>query len=350
MHGLFEIIEGLVAAPDLLADTAAFFGAEEGVLAPAARLPKRDIINHYVNTFGGKVLHADQHPEFVSSIHRMAEEMKLDYKPEIAIVDRVSLGLQAFQHLPNAAALPGEGLIVINKALLDMSKTNLASAPNSGLKSFIAHEMAHLKHDALGVKISTLSPLLFPAAGLIGLAIYDRAVKNAALKNNPIQNIHEQIHQIADDEQKKLENEQLSDSAWKREPKIHKPLIEVGRYAAVGLLGLASAYMFQRHISLSREFRADKIAVEIGKDPEAYKQLLTKVIGTHEHAGKLLLEYINNLKEPIKVTIKDRLEYGRLYLEEHYTHAHPSLKERLSFIDKVAAEQAARNAASPGIA
>lgn len=313
-------------------------------------MPKTEFIHQYVKSMGGQVLTEKEHPEFVRHIHDMAKELKLPYKPIIAVTDRIPIGPVWMHHFPNLAALPNEGLVFCNKAMLNMCKSSTHTAPSPALKSWFAHELSHLKHDSGGTIISHYSGIVLPAAAMMGLYIYDKAMKKTPEDKNILVNMNQEIHTIADHELKLLDDEQKKDrinNPWRMEPAIHKPIIEASRYLAAGALGLVGAYLLRRHISLAREFRADKVAVELVKAPEAFKQSLIEIEHAHMEGARKIFTNPKQLETIKPKTMKEHLELGKTLLDIYTTHAHPKLSERLTHVDKVAANMLAKSHATP---
>lgn len=309
-------------------------------------MPKAELIQRYVQSLGGEVLSEASHPEFVKSIQDMASELKLPYKPMVAVVDRIPIGPLWAQWLPNAASLPEEGLVFCTRSMMNLTNSSIHNAPSFGLKGWFAHELAHLKHDAVGALLSHYSTLLFPAAAMVGLFIYNKALaKTPENAPNYAERFQHNIHQGANNEQARLDEEEKKhspDKPWRIEAAAHRPLIEAGKYLAAGVAGLIGAYAFRQHASLSREFRADRIAVELTKAPEAFKQALMDMERAYGDATKRIISDPKALEAIMPKTMKEYFDLGKLWLDINTTHAHPTFPERLAHIEKIAANMAAK--------
>lgn len=319
-------------------------------LASPSGLPKTEAIHHYIKSVGGTVITEAEHPTFIKHVYDLANELKLSYKPIVAFAEKIPFGISWLQHLPNAVALD-VGLVFCTNSLMNLSKSTPAYTPSPALKSIIAHEFSHLKYDVgMGSKLVRKSPILLPAAAMLGLMMYDKAIAKSQGNENVLAQVKQNIHRIADGEQARIDEEQRSQDAWRMEPEVHRPLIEVGRYLAVGAIGLVAAYLLQRHSSLAKEYRADKVAVELAKAPEAYKQILIDIDKAQKEMVHQIVGDPKALKSMKANPVKFYLEVGKGLIREYFTFAHPSLPERLAYVDRVSANMAARAAPLPWLA
>lgn len=279
-----------------------------------------------------------RHPEFYRSVEDLAKKAGLEYVPRVLISETVPIGPAWARKLPNAAASPLVRLVIVGKPMMELTNASLSRPMSPELKSFMAHEFSHLKD---GVLYSTgwqrLSPLTSPFIAMAGLALYDHITANTKKKPDESpeeyqERVTSNIHQSADEEIKKIE-ETKSDTPhkWEIDPQSKKGFVNGMRYIAAAAVGLGAGLMLTRHKMLSAEYRADKMAVEWAEAPEAQKKTLSNLHKIWGEAGRK--------QPPADTFAKKWNEFYHEKISANTIHAHPTLEQRLSFIDQVAKER-----------
>lgn len=286
----------------------------------------------------GTLVTPHQHPEFFASLDGLAKRAGLGYSPIMVLSDAPLVQYSWLEQVPNAAALPGRRLLLVNKQLMQLTGASLHAPVSPKLETLLAHELSHLKHDLPGVIGTRLSIMAFPLVAVMGLHLYDRARHTTPrapeeTESNYKKRLADGIDNAAGEEKKALlsaESLTFDQQQWRVEKNWWEKIVNAGRYAAAAAVGVGAALWLARRTSLAREFHADKFAAEVTGNPEILKSVLVDI---HKEAEKLIAAH------PAPDSIgKSFNEYYHDILVKT-VDAHPSLRERLAFIDKVAQQR-----------
>lgn len=273
-----------------------------------------------------------KHPYFVRPINDMAKAIGIKGNPMLFITDEIPGIPVAYRKLPNAGGNPILNAIIMNPPLLELTKSNIHSAPTIELQGIVAHELSHIKHDLGSILFTHFGPMIAPIAGVAGLWLYNRAKKRKDLSpNNPpaneVKTFNKVIIDEANQELKHIDTEAHEKDKWHVDPTWKKAAVQLGSYMGVAATSYAAAMIISRPLSLHREFEADRLAVELTGDAEAFKNTLIEL---HKHAGS---EY---KKAPQAKSFADHFERAYHKLQGMTNHAHPTLKERITAIETYA--------------
>lgn len=300
----------------------------------------RQVHINWAKQEGITLLTAEQHSEFLTSVAKMAEKSGLldvksnsikGYLPHIMIMDEIPIGAAWARKMPNAAANHMRG-IIISKSMLDLTNSSIHRAITPELEAVMAHEFSHLKDGSMHMLMIHRGTFALPLVAMAGLYLYDRAKEKTKReygqsKDEYLSELSKNIHKSADEEIEKGKNIQNQqewhfDSYWKA------GIINAGRYGIVAAVGLVGGLLAARHASLAAEFRADKNAVELTGNPEIFKKVLSE---------------LTNVKRKYLPDVRPKADnFGEIIKEKYHwlmartLHAHPTLDERLSHIDRVA--------------
>lgn len=205
---------------------------------------------------------AHEAPHLMEAIAAQAREMGIQ-PPQLFISDFGPLG-----KYPNAAAL-GSKYLLLNEPMLRAMNSTLSGQPSRELMAVVGHEMGHLRH-IVTEKLTILLPIpLLPVAAMMGLHVHERARARSKHGAATMEDIEHVVHEeTADLEAMK----QYPDP--KAPPFAHdlnvlgKDMLNIAKYVAVGLAGLAAGLFSARCFSNHYEFRNDKIAAKL-TDPQA---------------------------------------------------------------------------------
>lgn len=283
---------------------------------------------------GAVLIGKKKHPELFQHIAELAAKADLSYIPRVIVVDKLPGGPIWAQKLPNAGASPLR-VVLVSEAMMKCTGADLSRRLSPGLEAVMAHEFSHLKDGALHSLHGHFTPFLLPLVAMAGLYLYDRA--NEKTKPQAGQSKEEygkaladSVHKVADAEIEKCKcKEREAAKHWHYDPAWQAQIIDAGRYALVAAVTLGAGLLWARQHSLAAEFRADGFAAQ-HCSPEAMKKVLNDLEGVFKEARKN--------KPPIDsigAWVKDKLHW----VLNKTVHAHPSLKERVSYIDQVAAER-----------
>jgi Zn-dependent protease with chaperone function len=290
-----------------------------------------------------KRLNLKDHQIFMNEIKRMAERLDLGYIPDVLLIKDFPGASVAMRKLANAGGIPPSGTIIMNESFVDLFNVRPTLAISPEIKGVMAHELSHLRYDLLPSIGTRLGVKIAPLAGMAGLWLFDKAThrkEKMAEKSIPdyVNMLHGEVRQYAETENHRIDNEEHKKGEWYVDPKWKKLALESGRYLAAAAISYAGMLMLGRHVSLSSEYFADKVAVEIGGNPEAFKNALRTIQQSHREMAKTI---------PAPTTFKEALKEAYDTLQAMTTHAHPSLPERIAHIDKVAANMMAKASTLP---
>jgi Zn-dependent protease with chaperone function len=223
--------------------------------------------------------------------------------------------------------------------MLDNTSSSLGGKASAELEAVFAHEFSHLKDGWIKAFSGRAAVVGVPVIGIAAFYLLKRAYekhdpKHKQSEKELAQALKEKVEHIAAGEIQQAEqvdhriDEMQLDPAWK------KYVIASAQYAAVAAIGLAGGLAVARYSSLASEFRADKFAVEITQKPETFKKMLTNLheargvkLGQKDHAFKQSLGYANGFLEKAEETLN--------WILKKTIHAHPTLEQRLSHVDKL---------------
>ena len=282
------------------------------------------------NKMQGTLISKNTHPRLVSGIESLAEKCGLDFVPHLFVSDTLDIGPIWARKLPNAGITESR-FIIANKSLVDMAQGNLHGELTSELETILAHEFSHLKDGRVHASATRFATYALPLVAMAGLWIYDKAKaktqhKADENKQDYGKRLTENIHKTADEEVDKS-NTPDKPHKWHADPTWSERILNAGRYAVVAAVGLAIGLTISRKMSLSAEFRADRMAVLKTEKPEVFKKILTQI--TEKTQGAVAERLQNG--DPISESIYDKLQM----ILGSTIHAHPTLSERIAAIDKI---------------
>ncbi len=160
-----------------------------------------------------------------------------------------------FDHLIGAMHFDHPRIVLGEQARKIFAHPNLNSQVSPELEAVLAHELSHLKHaDVRLYKILPLrlSPFMGLAAGIAGLALYERIKKT-------------EPQQSSEEDKKRELNHQL-DAEINKTHKAHPELasaIKIIKYTAAAAFGFIAGSVVCKLLHNHMEFRADKFSAEL---------------------------------------------------------------------------------------
>ena len=303
-------------------------------LVPGSKPSKPDanLAEAIAHGFNGTILNKADHPKFMADINEMSKAAGLNYEPIVMVSEDLPCVPPFMSKLSNAVGIPEQGIIITNDAMLDLMKSSKQEM-TGGLKSFMAHEISHLKYDEYVIKLGRLSPVMLAAAGMGALYYVNHAGKKHP-KDEDVSARQEHIKQLADEHLTALDEEEKSNKPGpKAETKIYKPLVTAASYLGIAALGIAAGLQVNRQLLIAAEYRADRTAVKLAKDPEAFIKAFKDI--EHE-TFKFIGSVVDQPDEVLKVLPETKLEREYLRIQNDYLMAHPSNKLRIQEIRKTA--------------
>lgn len=273
------------------------------------------------------VVTIDTHPAFMGGVQDVARQ--------------VGVEAPVLVHIPtqniNAMAHPINGTLYVTDGFLKLTGDSLHTPPSKGLRMIIAHECSHLKDGVTRAHGVGAWKWAFPVAGIAAVYLAERLYGS----ENPDHTVckaqlDEALEQVAQAEVTSLRGQYekagqqnacvqfVRDSQHAFE--WQQSVWEAGKYLAGAVLGYGAWAALTRHHSLQAEFRADRMAIQIGRDAEHYIALLDKM--TQE--GRKITK-ARNSKPPAGTFLKRLEEFfltEKRLLEDSIQHAHPSVAER----------------------
>ncbi|MBV8938237.1 MAG: M48 family metalloprotease [Alphaproteobacteria bacterium] len=273
------------------------------------------------------IITADTHPVFMRHVEGIAGQVGIEC-PRIVVVPTP---------LVNAAGGPGTGTIFLTEGFLNMlGQKTLETAPDKKLEMVLAHEMSHIKDGAGKMLAGMYLPwMALPVAGAAAVYLYDKMhrhhdageVCQIKLKRALEQTTQEELDGLRD--QYEAGKDAACEKHWKDCEQAlawQHQLWTGGKYLAGAALGLGGGLMLSRHLARSAEFRADRMAIKIGRDAEAYIEFL-------EDATRQLSElwHETNRRAPggsFSQRVQDFVETELKLIKNDTMHAHPHPSER----------------------
>ena len=263
--------------------------------------------------------------EFVQAT---SERMGIANPPRIIHIDHP---------LPMAAAGIGreEAKIYLSEGILKgvCDATHIETHVPDGLKAVIAHELSHVADGYNRAAMPYLPLFAVPALSLVGYELYKHAKQRQA--DDPLTALEQQLREITREEQA---NSQANNPEWHQE--WEKPSLEWGRRLAVVGAGLVVGGAISRHLSLANEFRADRAAVMVSKNPEEFIHVLQKFDKVaHEVMEPQLKDWVSNMsRRSFFQNTRQIYEQVKGIFKEMTYSAHPEDLERFTAIRKVGKE------------
>lgn len=305
-----------------------------------------------------RIITPESHPAFHAHLAELSDKAGLSYVPTfIATRHNPMPGPAWVKATPFGGAVPPAilvndtllGLCEISSdaqqlrafkanpsSLLRIANESLKKRMNPALETVVAHELSHVRDGYLGGTIGSRLPVLaMPLAALAGYRLYlrahDKAKKDdaASLAQHVKDGVEEEVAQ-AHAGAKEHANTPHPDPKWT------EGLIRMGGDVAAVAAGLGTGLITTRHLSLASEYRADRMAVELTGKPNEFKDVLSNMTACTYEIARL-----HHKQQPKKLpkTLMDHVKREIWMTLEETVHAHPSLKERFSHIDKVALER-----------
>ena len=277
-------------------------------------------------------LNKQEHGAFLGWVEEMAAKVGIPHTPAVFVVDHIPGVPIAYRKLPNAAGIGGPiNLMALNPTIMEGTQSSLYRTPSTKMQGILAHELSHVRHDFGSSMATGLGPLIAPLAGLIGLWMYDRAQQKRQSNKEPtspqeVKQLNQDINAAAEEEKKHVDEQIYEPGKWHIDPVWQKAAIDVGRCMMVAAVSYAGAMLLARPSSISREYAADRFAVELTGEPETFKQTLTEI---HKMADEM------KKSVPPPSTFKEHVERIHKKFKNLTNHAHPTLKQRIAAIDKL---------------
>ncbi len=256
----------------------------------------------------------ESHPEFVKDVERIAGIVGIE-TPQLMLIP---------SPIPNAMANPVTNSVFMTEGFLKLIKQDsLHTAPNKKLEMTLAHEMSHIK-DGIGMRAAEklLPWMALPAASVAALYLYDNSRHRHDKKTA--------IEEAAKHEKNELAKAYAKDHSTS--PQIlafQQHLWDAGKTLAVGALGLAGGLHLTRYYGNETEHRADRMAVKVGRDPQALYEMLEEMskVGAEikrerEKAIKPATGFAGRLSDYIKKELR--------VIRNEYVSPHPTNEQRLS--------------------
>jgi hypothetical protein len=319
--------------------------------------------------FAQFALSHEQYPEFMGHIDELAKKAGLKYVPHV-VIQHIGIG-SGVVVTPNAFTYPHAKGIVINPQMMELTNANIHSRLPDKLESFLAHELGHMKDGFLHYwSLHAAGLCVAPVVAMAGLYLYDKAHKktldegNSQNKEAYANRVETHLHNIADEEIKKIQNEKKTEG-WQIDPEWKKGVINAGRYSMAAALGLALGVTGTRYGGTLAEYRADRMVAKISK-VEPFKEVLSTIRTDVEKiwAYNAMIVKENGgefecFKRNMQYRIKQRGFFSAVtdYIREKYayftTFVHPDDKTRFAALDnfakKIEAERATTAQAAIGL-
>ena len=303
----------------------------------------RQVAEAFTEKHGGTLVDPYKHSDFLVSFANLAKRAGLwtpsgdcskpynpkteGYIPHVIVMDEFPMGPVWTRKLPQGGANPMR-MVLLNDSMMKLTGSSIYGKMSSELETVMAHEFSHLKDGGFHLLGNRLQVFAMPLVAMAGLYLYDRAKektehKQGQSKAEYLNELTGNIHKEADAEIAKAHNPEKPNE-WHIDPDWHECIMNAGRYFLVAAVGLCAGLGIARHVALSAEYRADKMAVELTGNPEIFKKVLSDLHATRREARP---------EKPIADT------FGKIIKEKYHDllgetiHAHPTLKQRISYID-----------------
>jgi len=300
--------------------------------------------------------------EMMKHIAELSEKAGLKYVPNV-VIQHIGIG-SGVVLTPNAGAFTEAKAIVINPQMMELTGANIHSRLPENLESFLAHEFGHMKDGFLHYwSLHAAGLYIAPAVAMAGLYLYDKAHKktldegNSQNKEAYANRVETHLHNIADEEIKKIQNEKKTEG-WQIDPEWKKGVINAGRYSMAAALGLALGVTGTRYGRTLAEYRADKMVARIAK-VEPFKETLSIIRADVEKiwAQNAIIIKENGgefefFKKNMQYRIKQRgfIPAVTDYIKEKYAYfttvVHPDDKTRFAALDRYAKQIEAQRAST----
>jgi len=285
---------------------------------------------------------------------RAAYEFLAQAKKQLGITENVAL-IRAQNKNANLFATwlnhkqgappPPVGIIITDGAVELLNKGSLQHVMTSEMKAVIGHELSHIKDGRFMAEGTRKLPIYaMPLAFIVGYYLLDKTFHKTDQDKHkkPAKALQETIKE----EKQSLaqENNHEADHDTLRKAQIYDDFLRYGGMLAAAGIGLGVGLATTRHISLASEFRADRTSAWLMGEVTSSGTAIKKILESMEeniHKQCLSLNFIStspNLETAVKKMwnrIKAYYKQEMLMLDLEYSHAHPTLQQRMAALNEL---------------
>jgi Zn-dependent protease with chaperone function len=230
------------------------------------------------------------------------------------------------------------------------------------IKAVVGHELSHLKDGKFLTQTARKLPIFaLPLAFATGYYILDRAYREQQKPEHSGMSLMEAVRHVVSEDVASVKhfvtdgNFGLTPDSKSKETKniteekaaLYETGLRLGGTVAAAAAGLAVGLGVSRHLSLSSEFRADRIGALLAGDPKSSISAISKLMYSMEETMSNQKFYgsfvttsrdtetaIGNLLRRLNAYYKQELQM----LDLEYFHAHPTLPQRAKALQSIPAE------------
>lgn len=243
------------------------------------------------------------------------------------------------------------------------------------IKAVIGHELSHAK-DGLFMSVTARKLPLFalPVAFASSYYILDQALCEQHKEGNAGMTLQQAVSHVVSEDIAAVKKFVVDDnfgftrkhgkeerSTHEQKAVMYETVVRAGGCIAAAAAGLAVGAGVARHLSLSSEFRADRIGAMLAGKPEAMSSAVNKLMksleeqatkGGHYHGSFITTSpnvdtVISRMLNRVKTYIRNELAF----LDLEFMHAHPTTSQRIKALHSTPKESFTRfaeKAAGPG--